>query len=176
MESRSLPVSALLLVVGFFVGAVVSCGTSGSRGSSAPESKELKAVRAYLKENLDDPQFEVVRWWPAKKLQKEYDDNVKEMNAYLEKHKADKAKAEKAENRRDLAEAEMFIKSQQEHMKPRIAKGPPTLCRLKYRTKIGGGLVLRDQCFVIVKGKAEPVTDVNEHREWYRRVDEIFPN
>lgn len=158
--SRVFPAVGLVLAVGVIS---ASCGQpSGSGTASAPDSKELRAVKAYLKENLDDPTVEVVRWWPAKTMKKEYDASLKELKDWLAKSEANKD--------RDA------VKDYKGAINKLEAYGPTVVARLKYRTKEGGGLVLRDEAFVIKNGKAERAEDSSQHVRWQNRIDEFFPD
>lgn len=115
---------------------LIGCGTSDS-------DPHRKSVRQYLSENLDDPNIEEVRWWPAKPIPEYRDGLIAQWDESAKTAKPNMVKT--YEGLRDKAKA----------------APPPTMARMKYRSKSAAGSpVLIDQIFVFdEKGKVESVID-----------------
>ena len=134
--------------------------------ASEPPDPQRDAVRAYLRENLDDGDFEEVRWWPVKPLP--------EVNTvFAEKWRASRDDWQKLGDAKRAAEAEGEAKAAEAEPVPQVA-------RLKYRTtNKAGASELRDALFVfeadgrvgmvISEGDRDPIV-----RVWERR-DRLFP-
>jgi hypothetical protein len=116
---------------------------------------EFALVDEYLKENLDDPNYEVVKWWTS-------DDQ--KMAA---KRKAESIqKMIDAANPKDRFEA-LRVSEMQNELEAVQAISEDTLCRLKFRTTNEfGAKVLKDMTFVIYDGKARPLPWHNQLGYW----------
>ena len=75
-------------------------------GSSLRSTPEQQAVRAWLTENLDEPEWEEVRWWPARDMVEFTDKDIKAAQDLLEHEERHVAMA-----REKLAEAIEVAKS-----------------------------------------------------------------
>lgn len=87
-KSRLPAIAGIVVLLGLIVaGGYFLSSQLGSNGIQVPgvSSPEQSAVRSYLKENLNDPNFEEVRWWPAAdrytaKELKEINDEIRQNN------------------------------------------------------------------------------------------------
>lgn len=121
---------------------------------------ELRAVRAWLEENLDSGQWEEVRWWTMRPQQALHQAEIKSVNVHLNaaitKRVADLCKDALAKLERD---------------------GPSHAARLKFRTanKVGA-IVLRDEMFRVEDGRAIISTpsrdDIIGTRNWKKDFPE----
>ena len=118
-----------LVVIGV---VIVAAGIAGF-GVPLVGSPEQRAVRAWLKENLPDGEWEEVRWWPAKNLWTD-----KEAREIYRKRVQDYAEYPGIYSDKPVFEN-------------------PRLIRLKYRYRnMLGGPGIADEVFEIVDGRAEP--------------------
>ena len=148
-----------------------------SCGAGRRTDPELELVRAYLRENLDDPTWEEVRWWPARDLTERKRESIAELRDSLadaEKRLA-KAQAEAAKplptipdypgpanvvdreavpraRQRALEQARSDVDRYRESLKQAESAKPLRVCRLKYRS----GGILRDDVFFVEGGRVKP--------------------
>lgn len=122
----------------------------------APEDPNLTIIRRWLRENLDNPEFEVVRFWGPVKCQKSFD-------SWIETRTEREKLRETAVERQDL---DTIINSMMQlpgdDSGSVKARGVPLLLRVKYRTENGfGALVLHDQVFWIRNNQVFQVSDLD---------------
>lgn len=106
--------------------------------------RDLAAVRVYLKENLNDPTWEEVRWWPGRNAEKALGTPFGDALAELAKEET--WRESDAETKKRLENAK----------KPCPELIGVKVCRLKYRSKTPFGMILHDEIFLTKNGKAFP--------------------
>lgn len=144
-----------------FAAILAGCGTS---------DPYRETVEKHLSENLDDPDFEVVRWWPAKPVPQYRTALVQRYDRQLKRMEELKGG--------EVNDADRVAKKWREEA---AASTPPTMARLKYRGKnMMGAKVLTDQLFKFdEEGKIERVIGPDDPDEVNQAIweirDEIFP-
>lgn len=151
-----------------FAAILAGCGTS---------DPHREVVEKRLSDNLNDPEYEVVRWWPAKEVPeykearvKQWDRLAKESQKIVDdlRRLGDKSRITTASDARAMRDKA-------------AAEPPPTMARMKYRAKNAmGAKILADQLFVFDKdGKIEGVIDAEDPDDVNQAIwgirDRIFP-
>lgn len=123
-----------------------------------PETDPTKLlVRKWLKENLEDGQWEEVKWYPARTVQGLYDLNLLHIIEAVER---DKQAFEKGTGKEDH-------RSEYQKLYNKVREtGPRTFCAMKLRTTTLNGQAknLRKQAFEIVNDEVKPLAS-NEIKE-----------
>lgn len=164
---------ALLLLAAVAGGAIYFAGqTKAGRAINQAVvlpvvDREFALVDRYLKENLDDGEYEAVRWWPAidrrpssEKWLREYTDEIEALTASIEKNKAEIELLKKVGAQGDsqeISRCQSAISSSQLYLdiaQSRAAEIAVTLGdrvgRLRYRrTNRFGAKEIQDDFFVI---------------------------
>jgi hypothetical protein len=111
----------------------------GSLVNSIGGDTDREAVRHWLRDNADDPQFHEVRWWPPRRLS----DNDDRRDAYADRRDSDRRDgAGQDGDRRDGARRD-------------DDRSVDRVCRMQYRERSANGDdVNRDDYFVIRDGRA----------------------
>lgn len=142
-------IAFLVVVMMVFFGVVIVAAKAFWPAPATTDPAKL-LVEQWLREHLDDGQWDEVRWWPAKPLQRLYDANLLHIVENMEKEKAAFEKGwGKEENNEEL----------QKHYHKFRETGPRTFCAMKCRvtTLNGQGKALRSHVFEIVDGKVAPL-------------------
>lgn len=118
----------------------------------APEDPNLTIVRKWFAENLDNPDYEIVRVWgplSCKQTLRKWIMDRRESDAeYLQRARVS--------GQNDFVQE--LLKDQEEDVKGIVAKGTPLLIRVKYRAhNIVGAMMLWDRVFQIKNGKVHEV-------------------
>lgn len=134
---------------------IVAAGCS-EPGRLPDADADLQAVRAWLRENLDSPEWEEVRWWPTRTLEKRHAEQILGAEAAIE------------EVANDSTIPPDYQAGQQrpfrEHLEELKERGPSKACRLKYRVRTrAGGWELRDEVFRVENGRVERLTGPPHH-------------
>lgn len=115
----------------FAVLVLIASGVSVREWATKDRDPDHARVVQYLRENLDDPRFEEVRWWPAVRN----DDRVKEaIDLCIRAMEA----SEPRTNTYSMAEKRL-----------KECREPKRYARMRYRTRVGEGLVMRDTFFIL---------------------------
>jgi len=141
---------------------VLMCLTACSRQKSPPtgpapavaqvalaagSDRDLEAVRAWLRENTSDGNWEEVRWWPGRDMVEWKARHVKIADESLA-YRADKTSPTYSRQKHD----EAIRETHDVKMTP-----PIRICRLKWRAKNAlGATSLSDVYFLIAENKANP--------------------
>jgi len=108
---------------------------------------ELEMVRAYLRENLNDPTWQEVKWYPARDLVERRAESIAE---YREKLADAERRLSIASSRRQpTGPLRAEVARWRESLKWAEAAKPLRVCRLKYRTPQLGSKVLVDEVFIV---------------------------
>lgn len=146
-------IASLVVAITVLLGVVLGVSAvmvNAFWGAAPTPDREKLLVEQWLKENLDDGQWEEVKWWPARTLQGLYDANLLHIVENMEK--------EKKSFERGLGREENNAECQKYYHKFRET-GLRTFCAMKCRvtTLNGRDKALRSHVFEIVDGKAKPV-------------------
>lgn len=135
-----------------------------------PKDDGLAEVKKWLKENLNNPQYEIVRFWPKRSMKEVWDGHTDYLKAMI----------------RDW-EIQMRFAPNEKHppgpydesLVKHLASKPDVMCRIKFRTKnIFGAMILRDELFIFKDGKAELIVvdaDNLSRKRWAEECRDHFP-
>lgn len=119
----------------------------------APEDPNLTIVRKWFAENLDDPDYEIVRVWGPLSCKQ----SVRKW--ITTRRNNDAADLQRARAKGEEETVQRILKGQEEDVKEIVALGTPLLLRVKYRTNnIVGAMTLWDRVFQIKNGKVDEVS------------------
>jgi len=165
--------------------------------------REFAMVNQHLKENLDDAEYEVVKWWPAvarrelsqKRIQEERE-KIAALQRDVQKYEAEIDKLKKlgtveirdvpldlSENqsrmialRHQIADAEDGIGSLRPHIDDLTDTLDDMVCRLKFRARNRlGAKILVDTIFVVEKDRMYAVPEGEDRFWWLRReLESLF--
>lgn len=128
----------------------------------APEDPNLTIVRKWFAENLDDPDYEIVRVWGPLSCKQ----TLREWIMYQRERDAADLQHARAEGQDETVQR--ILRIQEEGVKEIVSQGTPLLLRVKYRANnIVGARMLWDQVFQIKNGK---VHDVLLWIQWESRL------
>jgi hypothetical protein len=122
---------------------------------------DLTAVRAWLRDNLDDPKWEEVRWWPARDMTELKELEIKELRAAIAETVKNLERSKvRSYSRADggwtkerlVAIYSQQIRSGNEILSGKLQQRPLRLCRLKYRTKNPLGTNTLCDCLFEING------------------------
>lgn len=174
---------AAALAVGWYVLPRREAPANIAQRAAAPRSDGYKEVSAWMKENLDSPEWDKVRWWPSISLVEKRDDlmrpleerrktNSAEMTEVKEKfddvqRRINTAGISDAEKLLDEMKSLQALYEEDRKIAEYLVKIlnvyssiPDSACRMKFRTKNrAGASELRDTFFEISKGRAKPLGD-----------------
>jgi len=109
-----------------------------SIGGGDPDA-DREAVRHWLRDNADDPQFREIRWWPPRRLSA--NDDRREANA--DRHDSDRQGTDRQGSDRQGSDRRDDDRS------------GDRVCRIQYRERTANGDdVTRDDYFVVRDGRA----------------------
>lgn len=103
-----------------------------------PEEDGLYEVRQWLKIHLDDPYWEEIRFWPARRIPEIVTESLLQATKDLEEYK-------KNTNEADTEHITSMINYTEKRIRELQESHSPSMCRLKFRTKNRqGGMEIRD--------------------------------
>lgn len=153
------PVGVAVIVAGGsgFVGGWYARGASDAKtGVPVAQARKLpaeaKSIVQWLAENLDDPDWQLVKFWKPREMKEARAERIAELEEFV-------SKQEKI-LRDNPTIFDQFRQSELQQGRDLLAqtkdRAPELVARLRYRAKSGGELKLRDEFFVIGKnGSAE---------------------
>ena len=104
---------------------------------------DREAVRHWLRDNADDPQFREIRWWPPR--QSSANDDRRE--AYADRRDGDRRDGDRRDSNRDSDRPDRDRRDDD--------RSGDRVCRMQYRERTANGDdVTRDDYFVVRDGRA----------------------
>jgi hypothetical protein len=132
---------------------MISC--SGRKSEPLPPTDPDRAlIEAWLKENLDAPQWEPVKWWPAVDQGPIYDDLLRQHQAWRKAHPGPFEAIGNDDLPDDDDLAKFVLTDESNQQRPPF---PEKVIRFKFRTKVAGSLALQDMVFVIQDGRVRKI-------------------
>lgn len=137
----------------------------------SPHADGLYEVRLWLRNNLPDPNWEEIKFWPLRRVDEYRRDTIVGIKSNIKHNKEMLDKARLAQNADDIELYESIIRNLEDQLKKNEARLPPTLCRLKFRSKNKhGGVEIFDHIFGIQEGGS--AVECLTHPEKWSFVDD----
>jgi hypothetical protein len=148
-----------LIYMTALLGSIGTISCSGTKPIPVVSSDPDRAlVEAWLRENLNDPHWESVKWWPAVEQGPIYDDLVAKQREWRKAHPGPLEQIESTDLPDDEDLANFVLTDESSQPRPPF---PEKVIRFKFRTKTSGDLTIHDSVFVI-QGKVVRKIDLGD--------------